>query len=196
MGTYHQADNEVFIRSPNGSVVCQSAGSPYRPVSVTGLITDAGVVLPVEDNVRRRLIGDPTRATRSLRISPQLLADLGGSRSQLLERQPRSAHPYEGLRSGRSSRLAELQSVGVDDPVEDPRESIVVHAVKTPQSMQRQSKLHGVSSRGAWEGRLHPRGRGTSVYRGERRRRCTSSSSSSSGDKWRRAVAVGYTAAW
>jgi len=171
MGTYHQADNEVFIRSPNGSVVYRSAGSPCRPVSVAGLITDAGVVLPVEDNLRCRLIGDPTRATRSLRISPQLLADLGGSRSQLLERRPRSGYSYEGPRSGRSSRLAELQSVGVDDPVEVPRESIEVHAVKTPRSMLRQNKLQGVSSRGAWEGRLHPLGRGTSLYRGERRRR-------------------------
>ena len=119
-----------------------------------------------------------------MRISPQLLADLGGNRSQLLERRPRSAHPYEGPRSGRSSRLAELPSVGVGDPIEVPRESIEVQAVKTPRSTQRQSKLYGVCSCGAWEGRLHPRGRGTSLYRGERRRRRTSSSSSSSGERY------------
>ena len=83
---------------------------------------------------------------------------------------PRLARPYEGPGSGRSSRLAELQSVGVDDPVDDPRESVVVHAVQMLRSVQRQGKLRGVSSRGAWEGRLRPRGRGTSVYDGERRR--------------------------
>jgi len=113
MGTYHQADNEVFIRSPNGSVLCQTTGSRYRPVSVAGVITDAGVVLPVEDNPRRHLIGEPASSTRPMRISPQLLADLEGSRSQLLERQPRSANPYEGPRSRRSSMLEELPSVGV-----------------------------------------------------------------------------------
>jgi len=51
--------------------------------------------------------------------------------------------------------LAELLSVGVGDPIE-------VLVVKTPRSTQRQDKLHGVSSHGAWEGRLRPHGRGTS----------------------------------
>jgi len=91
-----------------------------------------------------------------------------------LERRPRSARPYEGPGSGRSSRLTELQSGEADGLVDDPWESTVLYAVNTP---RRQSKLHGVGSRGAWEGRLRPRGRGASV-RGERHRRRTSSSSS------------------
>jgi len=92
-----------------------------------------------------------------------------------MERRPCSAHLYEGPESGRSSRLAELRSGGVDGSVEDQGDSTVLYAVNTP---QRQNKLQGVSLRGAWEGRLRPSGRGTSVYRGERRRRRISSSSS------------------
>jgi len=40
---YHQVDDDVLIRSPNGSVLCHTTGSRYRPVSVPGLITDAEV---------------------------------------------------------------------------------------------------------------------------------------------------------
>ena len=110
--------------------MCQSAEFYSSTRAVTGLMTDAGEPLPSEDHLRRRLVGDP----------------LGGSRLQVLERRPRSAHPYEGPGSGRSSRLAELQSVGVDGPINDLGESVVLYAVNMP---QRQSKLHGVSSRGA-----------------------------------------------
>jgi len=39
MAAYHRVDDEVLIRSPNGSVLS---------VSVAGLITDAGVTLAVE----------------------------------------------------------------------------------------------------------------------------------------------------
>ena len=171
MGTYHRVDDAVSVRSPRGSVVCQSMESPRRPGSVAGLMTDAGELMSMEDNPQRRS-GDP----------------LEGSRTQLLERRPCSARPYEGPGSGRSSRLAEHQSGEVDGSVDDPGESTVLYAVNTP---WRQSKLHGVGSRGAWEGRLRPRGRGTSVYRGERRRtvyrgerrRRRNSSSSSSGDR-------------
>jgi len=91
----------------------------------------------MEDSLRRRL-GNP----------------LKGSRMQL-ERRPRSAHPYEGPGSGRSSRLTELQSGGADGSVDDPGQSTVLYAANMP---RRQSKLHGVGSRGAWEGRLHQRG--------------------------------------
>ena len=92
---------------------------------------------------------------------------------QLMERWLCSARPYKGPESGKSSRLAELQSSGVGDLVNDPGDSTVLYVVNT----RRKSKLQGLGSRGAWEGRLHPRGRGTSV-RGEGRRRCNSSLSS------------------
>jgi len=161
MGTYHQADDEISVRSPRGSVVCQSMESPRRPTSVVGLMTSAGEPMSMEDNVRRR-VGDP----------------LKGSRTQLMERRPCSVRPYEGPGSGRSSRLAELQSGEVDGSVDDPGDSTVLYAVNRP---RKQSKLHGLSSRGAWEGRLRPRGRGTSVYCGECRRWRTSSSSSGDG---------------
>jgi len=51
MAAYHQVDDEVLIRSPNGSVLCHTTGSRYRPVSVAGLITDAKVTLAVEGNI-------------------------------------------------------------------------------------------------------------------------------------------------
>jgi len=54
MAAYHQVDDEVFICSPNGSVLCHSTGSCNQPISVAGLITDAGVTLAVEGNIRRR----------------------------------------------------------------------------------------------------------------------------------------------
>ena len=138
MGTYHRADDEISVRSPRGSVVCQSTESPRQPMSVTGLMTGAGEPMSMEDNLRQD-VGDP----------------LEGSRMQLMERRPCSAHLYEGPGSGRSSRLAELQSSGVDGSVDDPGDSTVLYAVNTP---RRQSKLHGLSSRGAWKGRLRPRG--------------------------------------
>jgi len=63
MAAYHQRDDEVLIRAPNGSVLCHTTGSRYRPVSVAGLITDAGVTLAVEGNIRRRLTDDQLDAS-------------------------------------------------------------------------------------------------------------------------------------
>jgi len=84
----------------------------------------------------------------------------------------------EGPDSGRSSRLVELRSVGVDGSTDDPGDATVCYAVNTP---RRQNKLRNVNSRGAWENRLRSRGPGASVCHGERRRRHASSSSSGDG---------------
>jgi len=160
MAVYHQVDDEILIRSPNGSVLCYTTGSRYRSVSVAGLITDAGV----EGNIRRRLIDD------QLDGSPRLMSL---SESQLVERRPRSANAYEGLLRGTAPVVTELPPVEVIDEVAIP-------VVKPPRSMPRQLKLQGVSSRSAWEGRLCPRRYDPSqCEKGRRRRRSPSSSSSS-----------------
>jgi len=69
-----------------------------------------------------------------------------------------------------SDTLSELSAAEVEHQEE-------ILDVQTPPLEQRQDKIHGVSSCGAWEGRLRPRGRGTSQYRAERRRRYSTSSS-------------------
>jgi len=104
MAAYHQVDDKILISSPNGSVLCHSTGSHSRPISVAGLITDAGVTLMVEGNVRRQLIDGhwktvdrpPAGASpiRSLRILLRVLAKLKQARPELVEQRSQSATAY------------------------------------------------------------------------------------------------------
>ena len=129
------------------------AESPRRPVSVIGVVADAGEPKSTEDSSVPRT-GDP----------------IEGSLTVLTERRCRSTHPDEGPESGRSSRHAEQHSVGVDGSTDDPGDAAVRYVVNTP---RRQSKHRSVSSRS--------RCQCASVSQGERRRRHASSSPSGDG---------------
>ena len=72
--------------------------------------------------------------------------------------------------------IAELPPVEVVD--------VAIPVVKPPRSTPRKPKLHGVSSRGAWEGRSHFHHRDSSQRERGRRRRHSSSSSSSSSERY------------
>ena len=96
MAAYHQVDDEVLIHSPSGSVMCHMTGSHHRPISVAGVITDAGVTLAVEGNIRRRLMDNQLDGSPRLRIFPRVLAELDPTRSKLLERRPHSANAFDG----------------------------------------------------------------------------------------------------
>jgi len=50
MAAYHRVD-DLFIRSPNGSVLCHSTGLHSKLILVAGLTTDAGATLAMERNV-------------------------------------------------------------------------------------------------------------------------------------------------
>jgi len=168
MAAYNQVNNKVLIRSPNRPVVCQSTGVQYRPVSVAGSITDGRVVPAVENSSRRRLINDQVdRSPRSM-VSPRIPADLDPNCVQLLEMRARSAHAYRGPSRNATPAIVEVI------------EQVAVSTVKPPRSTPEHSNLHGVSSRGAWEGRLRPRHRRdpSQSNRGCRRPRSSSSSSS------------------
>jgi len=102
VAAYHQVDDKVLIRSPNGSVLCHTTGFRHRPISVAGLITDAGVTLAVEGNIRCRLIDNQLDGSPRLRISPSLLADLdpvGGEET---------ANAYDGPLTGSRRHVQEL----------------------------------------------------------------------------------------
>jgi len=110
--------------------------------------------------------GDLTRSKEALVRT----SDTDGTRQWSLDKRPRLVYPYESRSNSRVSTLPELSSAEVETREEIPN-------VRIPPLVQRQDKLHRVSLRGAWEGRLRPHGRGTSQYRGERRRRYLTSSS-------------------
>jgi len=148
--------------------VCRSTEYPRRPTSVIGLVADAGEPKSTEDSLRC-CAGDP----------------LEGSWTVPTERRCCSTRPHEGPDSGRSSRLAELHSIGVDGSTDDPGDATVLNAVNMP---RRQSKLRDVSSCGAWgagyvhvavvppsivenvvDGMLHHRRRATGVEESNRR---------------------------
>jgi len=120
MAAYHQIDDKVLIRSPNGPVLRHTTGSRYRHVSVAGLITNAGVTLAVEGHIRRRLIDDQLDRSPRLRVSPSILANLDPTRSQQVERRPRSANAYDGPLRGRTPAVAELVPAEVIDEVAIP----------------------------------------------------------------------------
>ena len=82
MAAYYQVDDDDFIRSPNGSVLCHTAGYRYRPISVADLITDTGVTLAVKSNTRRRLVEDGSSRNHHRLISPRVVANLHPARSQ------------------------------------------------------------------------------------------------------------------
>jgi len=110
--------------------------------------------------------GDLTRSKEALVRT----SDEDGTRQWSLDKHPQLVNPYGSRCNSRVSTLPELSAAEVEHQEE-------ILDVQTPPSEQRQDKIHGVSSRGAWEGRLRPRGRGTSQYRAERRRRYSTSSS-------------------
>jgi len=147
MAAYHQLDDEVLMRSPNGSVRCHTTGSRHRPISVAGLITDAGVTLAVEGNTRRRLMDDKLDGSPTLRISLRVLAELDPTQSQLVERRPRSANAFDGPLRRSHRQVQELIPAEVVD-------ELALPDVKPPCSTPEQPQLESVSSRGAWEGRL------------------------------------------
>ena len=145
----------------------------YRPLSVTGSLADGGVVLAVQNGSRRHLIDDQAdRSPRPL-VSPRILADMNPSCVQLLETRARSADAYRGPSRCVTPVIVELPPVQVV-------EQLVVATVQTLRSTPEPTNLPGVSSHGAWEGRLRPRRRRdlSRSSRGCRRRRTSSSSSS------------------
>ena len=110
MAAYRRVDDDILIRSPNGSVLCHSVGSHSHPISVAGLITDADVTLAVEGNVRRRLLdglwesldGLPAGASpiHRLHILQRVLAKLDPTRLELVEQRPQSATVYGAPTTG------------------------------------------------------------------------------------------------
>jgi len=156
-GDETQTDDEVVVRSQVEAQTHQAVGS----VADDPMSTEHGSGSRVASGS-----GDLTRPKEALVRT----SDTDGTRQWSLDKRPRSVNPYESRCNSRASTLPELSSAEVEHQEE-------ILDVQTPPLVQRQDKFHGVSSRGAWEGRLRPRGRGTSQYRAERRRRYSTSSS-------------------
>ena len=168
MAAYDQVDDDALIHACDGPG--SMLRSRYRPVSVAGIITEAGEILPLEDSIRHRL-------QNKLNVSPRIMADLAAARSQFVKKRPRSANVYEWSAEGSIPVTTEPPFVEVIDEVVKP-------VVKPLRSTPEQPKLHGVSSRGAWEGRsrLHRSDSSQSRWRRYRRRSSSSPSSSESSD--------------
>jgi len=80
-------ENEVRVRSPDGSVVCRPAGVRYQavPISARDSAMEGAIVLVVSNGTRRCLVDDEAGPSSRSLVPSGVLADLNPNCVQLLE---------------------------------------------------------------------------------------------------------------
>ena len=125
MAAYHRVHDDILICTPCSSVLFSFSGSCRGPISVAGLITNAGMTLAVDKDIQRQLLNRPWESsdmlptgaspTRRICISPGLLAELDPTRPDLVDWWPRSATTYGGPTTGHHRHREELIIPDDDD---------------------------------------------------------------------------------